>query len=311
MKSKGLVYACLSSLGVGAMIPVGKVALESVSPPTLLFYMMLFGSVYLGVITGIQGKGGKSDRSPAFWKFEKYLFFQSLVSFVAVWLFWTGTRRLDPTVAAFLSRTELILTIFFAIVILKERLRPSDISALLLVLLGLILIKFPFSFDGHQEPEPVSGLGFCLILMSSLCFALCELIAKVAAPKYHPIDFAFRRSMLLTLFFGLSLLVIEREILVPPTKILFWIALAAVCGPVMGRSFYMAALRHLKLSSAAIVLQTQPIFVAIFAFLLLGQIPGLWQWIGGIVIIGGCLISVSKRKDAEETVGLEIHHQDP
>ena len=73
----------------------------------------------------------------------------------------------------------------------------------------------------------------------------------------------------------------------------------------------MAALRHLKLSSAAIVLQTQPIFVAIIAFLLLGQVPGLWQWIGGTVIIGACLISVSKRKDTEETVGLEIHHQDP
>ena len=70
------------------------------------------------------------------------------------------------------------------------------------------------------------------------------------------------------------------------------IALAALVGPVLARTLYMYALRHIDVSRAALVNQTQPLFVALFSAIALSTLPTRREWVGGILIVAGCLMLV-------------------
>ncbi len=55
--------------------------------------------------------------------------------------------------------------------------------------------------------------------------------------------------------------------------------------------------RYSTATKTAIIFSGEPIFAAMFAYLLLGEKVGLIAWIGGLLIISGMIIS--QRKGAE------------
>ncbi len=60
------------------------------------------------------------------------------------------------------------------------------------------------------------------------------------------------------------------------------IMIAALVGPFLARTLYMYALRHLAVSRAALISQSQPLFVAIYSSILLHALPSRREWMGGL-----------------------------
>jgi drug/metabolite transporter (DMT)-like permease len=77
------------------------------------------------------------------------------------------------------------------------------------------------------------------------------------------------------------------------------IATTALVGPFLARTLFMYSLRHLPISKAAIINQSQPLFVALFSAILLHTLPSRREWTGGLLILGGALLLVSWRQGVE------------
>jgi hypothetical protein len=54
----------------------------------------------------------------------------------------------------------------------------------------------------------------------------------------------------------------------------------------------MMALRRLELSRAALIQQVQPIVTAATAMIVIGTIPKVLEWVGGLLILAGCALLV-------------------
>jgi drug/metabolite transporter (DMT)-like permease len=74
------------------------------------------------------------------------------------------------------------------------------------------------------------------------------------------------------------------------------ILVTALAGPFLGRTLYMYSLRNLEISRAALINQSQPLFVAIYSAILLHTLPSRREWTGGLLIVAGALALVSWRR---------------
>jgi len=60
------------------------------------------------------------------------------------------------------------------------------------------------------------------------------------------------------------------------------------------------AQRHTTANHAALIFSLEPFFAALFAFWILGQILTAREWVGGVLILAGILVSelqIAPRKD--------------
>jgi len=125
-----------------------------------------------------------------------------------------------------------------------------------------------------------------------------ELVAKVAVREIAPAVLAFYRNGILVVAFGIAALA-SGQAAPPPKEVLGSVALTALLGPVLGRLWFLVALRHLELSWTALLTQTSPIFTAIVAWLLRDELPDrAEEWIGGAVILLGCVQMVLGSRNA-------------
>jgi drug/metabolite transporter (DMT)-like permease len=58
----------------------------------------------------------------------------------------------------------------------------------------------------------------------------------------------------------------------------------------------MKSLSFMPVSKTALILQFQPIWVAVMAGILIDTIPSPKEWLGGGLIIGGCILLVRRPK---------------
>jgi drug/metabolite transporter (DMT)-like permease len=145
-----------------------------------------------------------------------------------------------------------------------------------------------------------------MMVLSSTLFGFTEFLIKTRVHAIPPDVFTFARNLLVFAMFLLAGL--WREAMSEGTwwkGILDWdgvlrglplIATTALVGPFLARTLYMYSLKHLPVSKAALVNQSQPLFVALFSAILLRTLPSRREWTGGLLILAGALLLVSWRQ---------------
>lgn len=207
--------------------------------------------------------------------------------FMGFWILFSAISLMDPTLASFLGRSEVLVTLLFAVILLGERFTRIEILGAMLVLLGALTIRFVSEMD-------ISN-GFWLCMAAALIFGITEGLAKMVALTIPPLMFAWGRSLLLILPFLFTAMLSKNGLQLPKTpSVWLGIACLAAVGPVLGRVFYMKSLTLIPVSKAALINQLQPVWVAVFAVFLFGGIPSLQEWGGGLLILGGCVLLVKK-----------------
>jgi len=155
---------------------------------------------------------------------------------------------------------------------------------------GLLFLNYNNSFNFN--------LGDFLVLLCAVSFALHIISVGLYTKK---LDYVLLVIIQLATVFVLSLLMalfFERpEIHLSYSSNVWWaIILTGVFATAL--AFYMQNRfqRYSTATKTAIIFSGEPIFAAVFAYLLLGEKVGLIAWIGGLLIIFGMIISQSKFK---------------
>ena len=198
--------------------------------------------------------------------------------------------------ASFLGRTETLVTILFGLAVLGERFRRHEAAGGALVLLGVVCLRYTGGVEISR--------GFFYCLAGAACWGVTEGLGKVAVRHIEPLLFTWGRSVLLCPAF-LAAALASPTGMVLPHGAGTWAGVAGVAlsGPVLARYLYMKSLSLIPVSKAALVNQTQPVGVALLAGLALGRVPAPKEWIGGSMIILGCMLLVkgkNKRPGTKE-----------
>ncbi len=282
----GYLYASLSAMMASVLIVSGKWTLHTISPLALSALVFTIGAIVLGLamlprkrwrrISAIDARG---------WRWTIAF---SVLAFVAIWTYWIGLKMMDPTLASFLNRFETLVTISLGIVILGERFTKGEGLGTFLMLGGIVLMKFTFRAE--------YSAGFWVVLFAALCFGTAEFIAKIAVRYVDPLTLSFLRNVITSVLFWIAVAFTGTSF--EGAGSVWWaILIVAFAGPILTRPIYLYALKHIEVSKAALINQSQPVFVAILALVALSQTPAPREIMGGLFVIGGCLlIIVSRRK---------------
>ena len=286
----GYTFALTSSLGGGVATVVGKWNLEAISP--LLQNSLIF-TVATVLVSGVMVPRWRSGQmfslSRQGWK---WLGLFTASSWCAIWAFWAGVQRMDPSLAAFLNRSEVPIAIALGIIFLKERLTKTEIVGMILSLTGIVIMRLTLRIEYSS--------GFWLVLLGSVFFGVTEFISKIAVRHVEPVVLTYIRNMFLAVSFWIVFVASGKSYEGLETV---WPGVLALgfLGPIMSRVAYLQALKRIALSRVAVISQSQPVFVVITALVVFGQLPTFREITGGLFLIGGCLLMIAARPNSKIT----------
>lgn len=283
----GYFFASLSGIAAGTAVVTGKLGVLNISSVAFSCYSSLIGAastlIYLLATKRLAFEIPKKTITP--------LLGQIFFSYLAMWTFWEGARTVNAAVGSFLVRIETVFILILSVIFLGERLRRREIIAALIILSGAFVIAEAEPGKIFVSLKTGEASGIALILISALAFAMTEFFSKKIAANITPFNLVLIRNTALGFIFGITGLFLD-SLETPAADTYGIIVASAISGPILARLLFMNALRRTDLGKASLFGQIEPFFAALLSFFVLGDVPNVSQWIGGILIIAGCALMV-------------------
>ena len=208
---------------------------------------------------------------------------------------WTGAiHAVGAGVSTVLVNVQVVILPLFAFLVLGERVRPSFLLAVP-VMLGGVALAGGLADGGAGAVDPV--LGTVLALMAAFAYAGYLLFLRIgSAPgeKSGPVALATAAAAVSSFVLGSFW---EGVDLTPGWEALGWLALLALIGQCMGWVLIAGGMARLPSSTGASILLLQPVGAVLLGMLVLGQFPTAWQLAGCAVVIGAVAFAARKRAE--------------
>jgi len=203
-------------------------------------------------------------------------------------LFFIGYKLAGAINGALTQKTTVFFGLIFGYLILKEKITKVQILFSIILFVGLVIAITQFSFNLENINLDVI-LGVLTLLLITCLWMLGHTITKPVFTRNEatPIQMVFIRNILsgailfstYFIFFPLE----NVKVFLDPVNNFYFFAMGAVYG--LGLFCWYKTLSYLDVSKATILLSPTPIFTALFATLLLGEILTIFHIIGSIMII--------------------------
>ncbi len=280
---KGFWFTIFSAFFSGSMLVFGKTEITETDPLVFVFYMALFAGAFGFLLLPFS----HPLPNPSASKKSIMIAFigHTVLVYLALWVLWLGIKHTTPVVASFLANTQVLFTLLLTRLFFSEKLRPSMLLSCLLIISGSLILRY----HGSEFNGSVSFLGWASLIAGAMAFAIGDCFVKSVANSVSMIRFLLLRNILLTLLYGFTMIILNKDFTVS-AEAMKTIVVVAVMGMLLARLFFNLGLRHWQLSKSILTFQVQPFFTAIWSYLILHELPTMIQWIGGILIISGIVI---------------------
>ncbi len=189
-------------------------------------------------------------------------------------------------VATVLNYTAPFFVVLFAWVLWHERPSRVQTAALVLAFAGCLLVTGVYDVRNSNLNWP----GLLVGLSTGVTYATVSIFGKSALKRYVPFT-------IMTYAFGfgaLTVLVLQPGAVVQSANLLSgaWISIAvlAIFSTVSGFALYTNGLKYLSAGSASITATLEPVIAAALAFALLGEVIGVIQMLGGLLVIAAVIL---------------------
>jgi drug/metabolite transporter (DMT)-like permease len=267
----------------GSTFAIIKGILDQIMPFTFLAYRFFWAAFILGLI---------------FWKRLKNIDKMILKkgSLIGIFLFLgytfqtVGLKYTTATKAGFITGLSVVLVPIISHFFIREKISKNSIIGVILAFIGLWFLNYNSSF--------IFNFGDFLVLLCAVSFAMHIISVGLYVRK---VDYVLLVIVQLTTVFVLSFLMalfFERPgiHLYYPSGVWWSIILTGIFATALAFYIQNKFQRYSTATKTAITFSGEPIFGAIFAYLLLGEKVGLIAWIGGLLIIFGMIISQREEK---------------
>lgn len=258
------------------------------NPITTVFLRLLISSILLFIIgKGFKQIGSikKEDRlsilTLAF--FEPFLYFMG-ESF--------GLKYVSSTIGAVIISTIPLFSPIAAYYFHKEKLSNMNVVGILISVIGVGIIIFNKSFSLIVSPI---GL-FCMLIAVGAAVGYSVVLKKLAS-KYNPVTLITYQNTLGLIYFLPIFLILDWQHFmeaVPTQEVLTALLLLAVFASTLAFICFTYGLKYLGITKSNIFINAIPVFTAIFAYFILGDILNFQKIAGMMVVIGGLFLSQLK-----------------
>ncbi len=223
----------------------------------------------------------------------------SVISTFAIFsLFW-GIAESNSGIASLLHETQMIFIPLLGVVLLKEILGWRQLLGIALALIGFICIS---SLKGEASFGVVAAVVF-----SAFLYSLQSFFIKKYAPGLSGPSFSFLRTIIITLLWGMGMVLFGQGLEPPSWQILLLLFVAGMSGTFVSQIFYFEAHNYLPISTLNIYSLAQPVFVLVGSILLLNAPFSLLKGIGALLILSGLVLvthghMTSRKREIEDRI---------
>jgi DME family drug/metabolite transporter len=200
-------------------------------------------------------------------------------------------------VATVLNYTAPFFVVLFAWLLWHERPGRAQTAALLLAFAGCLLVTGAYDLRNTNLNWP----GLLLGLSTGVTYGTVSIFGKNALKRYVPFT-------IMTYAFGfgaLTVLILQpgailQSVGLPPGA---WMSIAvlSIVSTVSGFALYTNGLKYLSAGSASITATLEPVIATGLAFVLLGEMVGVIQMIGGALVVGAVILLARGTKENRST----------
>lgn len=261
-----------------------RLLLPHFPPTTSSLYVMAIATVQVAVILKIWGNIHFEVLRRYVWFFLGTGFLvgsSTIFSFLAV-------AYIDPGTGSLLLKSSIVFSVGLGIVWLRERMTSTQAIGGIIALAGVVVIAF--------QPGEYLRLGSLIALAAAFMYALHNALFKRYGGGMSLPDFFLFRLGGTTAF--LLVVAIARDELIMPSGWQAWtiLFLTGTVNIVVSRGLYYLTLKRLNLSLHAIILTLSPVVTIGWTLLLFGVLPTFQQFIGGVAVIAGVMMTVGQMR---------------
>ena len=275
---KGLCFALLAMFGGGLYAIPYRLSLDTVAPLTVIWGVFLWAFLF-----SIPGAWLARSQNKYSWKIAGITLATSLAGLLGNYAICQALSQASPTMMVLVSRIEIIFAMLLSWMFLKELVSIRIWMAVNVIVAGIIVMKMDsLSF------ELKVWSSFLWAVTAAFSFASMQVMAKSIIHEINPQVLNVSR-LAVALVMLWSLTEVRSGVADLQSFEWKWLALAAFCGPFMGRVSYTYALRYLSVSKAVIINSFSPATTLLFEFLVFGTLISSYEALGGIIMLAGIL----------------------
>lgn len=284
MAQSALAFAVMGALvkSAGQRLPVGEIVLARglVSLALSLVTLRRAGVHPLGVRRGrLLGRGliGASGLACVFY----------------------AVTRLPLAEATVIQYLHPVFTALLAALLLRERTGAGLALSIALGAAGVLAVARPaFLFGGAAAPLP--PLALAAALAGAFLSACAYVAVRHLSATEHPVVIVFYFAWVAV---ASSLPMAARSLVWPEGVEWLLLAGVGVCAQ-LGQVAMTHGLRLEPASRATALSYLQVVFAAGFGALFFGERPGLWTWLGALLILSGTLVALREGRREREAARL-------
>ncbi len=214
----------------------------------------------------------------------------------------SGLQYTTPTKTAFITGLSVVLVPLLAALFWRKMVQPAAIVGVLLATAGLALWNIAGVRSGTRFGAYSTGLallslnaslsvsrGDLLVLGCAVCVALHILTTGVFAPRADPIRLTAVQLLTVAVLSGLFALLWERPLALPSSSVWFAAAFTGLLASSFAFGAQTVAQRFTSATHTALIFVTEPVFAALFSYVMGREALTTRAWLGCGLILAGML----------------------
>lgn len=267
-----------------------KVANVSYGPISIVLFRLLISSLLLFPIVKLSKRLIIPSR-----KDFKYIL---LLTFFEPFLYFMGEsyglQYLSSTVAAVIIATIPLATPFAAYFFYKERITGRNILGILVSLIGVVLVIYELGTGLAASP-----IGVLLQFSAVFSAVAYTVVVQKISTRMNNLSIIFFQNLIGAIYFLPFWLIFERKrfMQTPFDQDAFIsIIYLAIFASTLAFVFFTFSVRKIGITKANMFTNTIPVFTAVFAWIILGDVLNLQKILGIIIVVSGLFIAQIKIK---------------
>lgn len=190
---------------------------------------------------------------------------------------------IDASLAYLLVFAYPAMVVLLSAAIGREKLSARKVLAVIVTFIGVAMV---LEAGGAVEGE--AWIGVALVLAAAFIFSVYLLFCEGLMDRFSSSQMSFFSlagggiAMLAALPFAPA----RFDLLFDPQGLLI-LGIFSVVGTAFALLFFLMGVRHIGASRASIISTTEPVFVVLLAWIMLGEFLSPIQWLGMLVLMAG------------------------
>lgn len=280
----GGVLVLLSALCYAWMPVLAKIAYGAgLEPHSVLILRYLFTLIILLVFLRLWGEVN--------FNLSPYLIAQGIFFTAGGLFFFYSLKSINAGLSIIIFFSHPVIISLIAVVFLREKLSWFHAAGLIAATAGILLI----SLSGGEDVR-VNSSGVALSMASSLCYSFYSLLSERNTRSMGSASITAAMALIglitvIPLFYDRLGFIMSLS-----SEQVFIVLAMSFVSTMLAVIFFLEGVKRLGAPRASIAGMAEPVFVALIAYLLLGEVLTFTEGAGSLMILAGVGISILSRR---------------